>query len=59
MATGSGRAIIGRREMPDAALPPRPPPVLMGREAELTWCADAFSRRPVVAICDLPGIGKT
>jgi hypothetical protein len=31
----------------------------MGREAELAWCTDAFSRRRVVAICGLPGIGKT
>jgi len=33
--------------------------MLMGREAELAWCAQAFSRRRVVAICGLPGIGKT
>jgi RecA/RadA recombinase len=31
----------------------------MGRGAELAWCADALSRRRVVAICGLPGIGKT
>jgi RecA/RadA recombinase len=31
----------------------------MGRDAELAWCTDAFSRRRVVAICGLPGIGKT
>src|SRR5258707_7898664 len=58
--TQPGGGIIRRIRMPDAAaLPPRPPPVLMGREAELAWCADAFSRRRVVAICGLPGIGKT
>src|SRR5215468_1576628 len=58
--TQLGGGIIWRTRMPDTgALPPRPPPMLMGREAELAWCAQAFSRRRVVAICGLPGIGKT
>jgi len=31
----------------------------MGRDVELAWCASAFARRRVLAICGLPGIGKT
>jgi len=31
----------------------------MGRDSERAWCADAFLRRRVLAICGLAGLGKT
>ncbi|HSS02620.1 MAG TPA: ATP-binding protein, partial [Kofleriaceae bacterium] len=37
----------------------RPPAVMVGRQSELAWCADAFARRRVLAIYGLAGIGKT
>lgn len=37
----------------------RPPPAFIGRDRELAWCAQAFSRHRVLAICGLAGIGKT
>ena len=40
-------------------LPRQPPPALLGRDSERAWCVNAFSRRRVLAICGLPGIGKT
>jgi RecA/RadA recombinase len=35
------------------------PPMLLGRDAELAWCAEGFARRRVLAIFGLAGIGKT
>lgn len=47
------------KELPLRLRLPNPPPVFVGRDAELSWLQQALSRAPVALLSGPGGIGKT